>query len=104
MKPLQQPHVPIFFGGANEAALRVAGKHANAYALWGEPLAEARELIPRLRALVAEREARGQNVNEEAPQLQAACWPSWRPQASRRTWTTTSSGPSSPPPHRWPRR
>jgi alkanesulfonate monooxygenase len=31
-----------------------------------------RELIPRLRALVAEREARGQNVHEEVAQRQAA--------------------------------
>lgn len=53
VKPLQKPHVPIFFGGASEAALRVAGKHADAYALWGEPLAEARDLIRRVRAEAA---------------------------------------------------
>jgi len=50
VKPLQQPHIPIFFGGASEAALRVAGKHADAYALWGEPLAESRDLIRRVRS------------------------------------------------------
>ena len=50
VKPMQQPHLPIFFGGASEAALRVAGKHADAYALWGEPLAEARDLIRRVRS------------------------------------------------------
>ena len=49
IKPLQQPHLPIYFGGASEAALRVAGRHADAYALWGEPLAEAGELIRRVR-------------------------------------------------------
>lgn len=54
VKPLQQPHIPIFFGGASEAALRVAGKHADAYALWGEPLAESRELIRRVRAEAAQ--------------------------------------------------
>jgi alkanesulfonate monooxygenase len=41
-----------------------------------DPLDDAvdygRELIPRIRALVAEREAQGRNVHEEAPQLQAA--------------------------------
>ena len=41
-----------------------------------DPLDDAsdfgRELIPRLRALVAEREARGQNVHDELPQLLAA--------------------------------
>ncbi|WP_438489712.1 LLM class flavin-dependent oxidoreductase, partial [Listeria monocytogenes] len=34
VKPFQQPHVPIYFGGASEAALAVAGKHADVYALW----------------------------------------------------------------------
>ncbi|HSI51041.1 MAG TPA: LLM class flavin-dependent oxidoreductase [Ideonella sp.] len=53
VKPLQQPHIPIFFGGASEAALRVAGKHADAYALWGEPLAESGELIRRVRGEAA---------------------------------------------------
>lgn len=53
VKPLQKPHLPIFFGGASEAALRVAGKHADAYALWGEPLAESRDLIRRVRAEAA---------------------------------------------------
>ena len=38
VKPFQQPHVPIYFGGASEAALEVAGKHADVYALWGESL------------------------------------------------------------------
>lgn len=53
VKPLQKPHIPIFFGGASEAALQVAGKHADAYALWGEPLDEARQLIRRVRAQAA---------------------------------------------------
>ncbi|HSD37348.1 MAG TPA: LLM class flavin-dependent oxidoreductase [Rhodocyclaceae bacterium] len=53
IKPLRKPHIPIFFGGASEAALRVAGKHADAYALWGEPLDEARQLIRRVRSEAA---------------------------------------------------
>ena len=53
VKPLQRPHIPIFFGGASEAALRVAGQHADTYALWGEPLDEARDLIRRVRAEAA---------------------------------------------------
>ncbi len=53
VKPLQKPHIPVYFGGASEAALKVAGKHADAYALWGEPLAEARQLIRRVRAEAA---------------------------------------------------
>jgi alkanesulfonate monooxygenase len=56
VKPLQKPCLPIFFGGASEAALRVAGKHADAYALWGEALDESRELIRRARAEAAKHE------------------------------------------------
>ena len=53
VKPLQQPHVPIFFGGASEAALRVAGRHAETYAFFGETLAQTREIIDRVRASAA---------------------------------------------------
>ncbi|NML16428.1 LLM class flavin-dependent oxidoreductase [Azohydromonas caseinilytica] len=54
VKPLQKPHLPIYFGGASEAALRVAGKHADAYALWGESLEQTRELTQRVRAEAAQ--------------------------------------------------
>jgi alkanesulfonate monooxygenase len=58
VKPLQrlngQPHVPIFFGGSSDSAIRVAGKHADVYALWGEPLEQVRETIARVRAAAAE--------------------------------------------------
>jgi alkanesulfonate monooxygenase len=50
VKPLQQPHIPIFFGGSSDAAIAVAGKHADIYALWGETLAQVRETIARVRA------------------------------------------------------
>jgi alkanesulfonate monooxygenase len=53
VKPAQQPHVPIFFGGASPAALAVAGKHADVYALWGESLDQVRDLIARVRAAAA---------------------------------------------------
>lgn len=53
VKPVQQPHVPIFFGGASEAAIPVAGKHADIYALWGESLDQVRELTGRVRAEAA---------------------------------------------------
>jgi alkanesulfonate monooxygenase len=57
VKPLQtldgQPHVPVYFGGSSEAAIRVAGKHADVYALWGEPLEQVRETIARVRAAAA---------------------------------------------------
>jgi alkanesulfonate monooxygenase len=58
VRPLQrvlgQPQVPIFFGGSSEAAIRVAGRHADVYALWGEPLEQVRETIARVRAAAAE--------------------------------------------------
>ncbi len=57
VKPAQSPHVPIYFGGASDAAIPVAGKHADVYALWGESLDQARELTSRVRA-EAERNGR----------------------------------------------
>ena len=53
VKPAQKPHVPIYFGGASSAALTVAGKHADVYALWGESLDQVRELTTRVRAEAA---------------------------------------------------
>lgn len=53
VKPLQQPYVPIYFGGASEPALRVAGRHADVYALWGESLAQAGDLVRRVRTEAA---------------------------------------------------
>jgi alkanesulfonate monooxygenase len=57
VKPAQsldgRPHVPIFFGGSSPAALRVAGKHADVYALWGESLDQVRETIAQVRAAAA---------------------------------------------------
>jgi alkanesulfonate monooxygenase len=37
--------IPLYFGGSSEAAYRVGGKHADTYALWGEPLAETKQQI-----------------------------------------------------------
>jgi len=50
VKPVQQPHVPIFFGGSSDEAIEVAGKHAEVYAFWGETLEQARETITKVRA------------------------------------------------------
>jgi len=50
VKPLQKPRIPISFGGSSDAAIEVAGKHADIYALWGEPLDGARETIGKVRA------------------------------------------------------
>lgn len=50
VKPFQKPRIPISFGGSSDAAIAVAGKHADIYALWGEPLDGTRETIAKVRA------------------------------------------------------
>ena len=45
VKPLQKPAIPIYFGGASGPALEASAKHADVYALWGEPLAAVKERI-----------------------------------------------------------
>ena len=42
--------IPLYFGGSSEAAYRVGGKHADTFALWGEPLAETAEQIANVNA------------------------------------------------------
>ena len=37
IRPQQKPHIPVYFGGSSEAALKVAGKQADVFMLWGEP-------------------------------------------------------------------
>lgn len=53
VRPVQKPHIPIYFSGASEAAVRVAAKHADVYMMWGEPLAQVRERIAAVRAEAA---------------------------------------------------
>lgn len=52
IKPVQKPYPPIFFGGASDAALAVAARHADVYALFGEPLADTKAVLDRVRAAV----------------------------------------------------
>ncbi|MGF6934760.1 alkanesulfonate monooxygenase [Paraburkholderia sp. UCT70] len=53
IRPLQQPHLPVYFGGSSDAAIDVAGKHADVYALWGESLAAVEETIAKVRQAAA---------------------------------------------------
>jgi alkanesulfonate monooxygenase len=53
VKSPQQPHIPVYFGGASDAAIHVAGKHADVYALWGETYAQVTELVGRVRTEAA---------------------------------------------------
>ncbi|QCI63565.1 LLM class flavin-dependent oxidoreductase [Phreatobacter stygius] len=54
VKPVQKPHIPIYFGGASDAAIPVAGQYADIYALWGETHDQVRELTGRVRAAAAQ--------------------------------------------------
>ena len=51
VRSVRAPHIPVYFGGASDAALSVAAKHADIYALWGETHAQVRELTGRVRTL-----------------------------------------------------
>ena len=53
VRPAQQPYLPIYFGGSSDAAIAVAARHADVYALWGEPLRGLRAHIERVRAAAA---------------------------------------------------
>jgi len=53
VRPVQSPHLPIYFGGASDVAIEVAGKHADVYALWGESLAQVKETLDKVRAAAA---------------------------------------------------
>lgn len=53
IKPLQKPHIPIYFGGSSQAAIEVAGKHADTYALWGETHDQVRDTVARVRESAA---------------------------------------------------
>ena len=50
---MQKPYPPIYFGGSSGAAIAIAGKHADVYALWGEPLEEAARTIALVKACAA---------------------------------------------------
>jgi alkanesulfonate monooxygenase len=55
VKSVQKPHIPVYFGGSSDAAIAVAGKHADVYALWVETHAQVRDSIARVRASAAKR-------------------------------------------------
>jgi alkanesulfonate monooxygenase len=51
--PLQQPHPPLFFGGASPGALDMGARLCDVYAIYAEPLASTRERIAQFRAQAA---------------------------------------------------
>ena len=52
LKPLQT-RLPIYFGGSSPEGIDVASRHADVFALWGEPLAGAAETVKIVRAAAA---------------------------------------------------
>lgn len=53
IKPYHPEGIPVFVGGASDAAIEVAGKHADTFALWGESYAQVRDVTSRVRAAAA---------------------------------------------------
>lgn len=53
VKPLQQPHVPVYFGGLSGPAREVGAKHADVYMMWGEPVASVKQEIAEVHAAAA---------------------------------------------------
>jgi alkanesulfonate monooxygenase len=53
VKPYRSAGIPIYFGGASDAAIEVAGRHADTFALWGESYAQVRDVTSRVRAAAA---------------------------------------------------
>jgi len=53
VKPVQKGGIYTFVGGGSDAAIEVAGKHADTYALWGESYAQVREQTARVRDAAA---------------------------------------------------
>jgi alkanesulfonate monooxygenase len=53
VRPLQQPHPLLFFGGASEGALEMGARLCDVYAIYAEPLASTRERIAEFRSRAA---------------------------------------------------
>ncbi len=53
VRPLQQPHPLLFFGGASPGALEMGARHCDVYAIYAEPLATTHERMAAFRAQAA---------------------------------------------------
>jgi alkanesulfonate monooxygenase len=53
VKPYRPEGIRIYFGGASDSAIEVAGKQADTFALWGESYAQVREQTAKVRAAAA---------------------------------------------------
>ncbi len=50
-RPFQQPYPPLFFGGSSPGAMEMGAQHCDAFAMFGEPLAETAERIAQFRRM-----------------------------------------------------
>lgn len=53
VRPVQQPRIPLYFGGSSDEAYRVGGAEADVFALFAQPLAQIAEEIERIKAAAA---------------------------------------------------
>jgi len=53
VRPLQEPHPLLFFGGASEGALAMGARLCDVYAIYAEPLASTRERMSQFRSQAA---------------------------------------------------
>ncbi|WP_166143353.1 LLM class flavin-dependent oxidoreductase [Methylosinus sp. RM1] len=53
VKPVQKPHIPIYFSGSSDAAIAVGARVADVYMLWAESLTGTRDQILRIKAAAA---------------------------------------------------
>ncbi|WP_206916694.1 FMNH2-dependent alkanesulfonate monooxygenase [Alicyclobacillus suci] len=49
--PVQKPYPPLYFGGSSDIGQKIAAKHVDVYLTWGEPPAQVKEKIERVREL-----------------------------------------------------
>jgi alkanesulfonate monooxygenase len=53
VRPVQSPHIPVFFSGSSDAAVKVGARTADTYMLWAESLAGTKDQVTRIRAAAA---------------------------------------------------
>jgi len=53
VRPTQSGSIRVFVGGGSDAAIEVAGKHGDTFALWGESYAQVRDVTARVRQAAA---------------------------------------------------
>ena len=54
LRCVQSPHIPIYGGGGSDAAVESLAAHVDTFMLWGEPLAETRAFMDRVRLAAAQ--------------------------------------------------